>query len=77
MPLSRSGKQGWAKQFDVHANQIASWRTQLLEGAGKVFGGDSKAEAAASVNVKELRAKIRELTLTSNFFAGALTKRDC
>ncbi len=31
-----------AEQFDVHANQITSWRTQLLEGAAEVFGGDSK-----------------------------------
>jgi transposase len=34
-----------AEQYDVHANQITSWRTQLLEGAAEVFGGDSKAEA--------------------------------
>lgn len=32
-----------AEQFDVHANQITSWRTQLLEGAAEVFGGDGKA----------------------------------
>jgi len=34
-----------AEQFDVHANQITSWRTQLLEGAVGVFGGDGKGEA--------------------------------
>lgn len=28
-----------AEQFDVHANQIASWRTPLLEGAAEVFDG--------------------------------------
>ena len=63
-----------AEQFDVHANQITSWRTQLLEGAAEVFGGDSKAEAPPPINLKELHAKIGELTLTNDFLAGALTK---
>ena len=27
-----------AQQFDVHANQITQWRSQLLEGAADVFG---------------------------------------
>lgn len=66
-----------AEQFDVHANQITSWRTQLLEGAAEVFGGDSKAEAPAPIDAKELHAKIGELTLTNDFLAGALTRRDC
>jgi transposase len=29
-----------AQQFDVHANQITQWRSQLLEGAADVFGGE-------------------------------------
>jgi len=45
-----------AEQFDVHANQITSWRTQLLEGAAEVFG-DGKAEAPPPIDVKELHAK--------------------
>lgn len=63
-----------AEQFDVHANQITSWRTQLLEGAAEVFGDDRKAEAPPPVDVKELHAKIGELTLTNDFLSGALTK---
>ncbi len=68
------GEKTLAEQIDVHANQITSWRTQLLEGAAEVFGGDSKAEAPPPVDVKELHAKIGELTLTNDFLAGALTK---
>jgi transposase len=63
-----------AEQYDVHPNQITSWRTQLLEGAAEVFGGDSKSETPPQVDVKELHAKIGELTLTNDFLAGALAK---
>ena len=64
-----------AEQFDVHPNQITTWRTQLLEGAAEVFGGEGKAETApAPIDVKALHAKIGELTLTNDFLAGALAK---
>ena len=63
-----------AEQFDVHANQITSWRTQLLEGAAEVFGGDSKAEAPPPIDPKELHAKIGELTLENDFLSVALGK---
>jgi len=63
-----------AQQFDVHANQISTWRTQLLEGAQGVFGGAPAEDAAPAVDIKEMHAKIGQLTLENDFLAGALNK---
>ena len=64
-----------AEQFDVHPNQIATWKTQLEGGAADIFGAGAHAAAAEpKVDVKELHAKIGELTLENDFLSGALGK---
>jgi transposase-like protein len=62
-----------AEQFDVHPNQITSWKAQLEGGAADVFG-PSNGAAQPAVDVKSLHAKIGELTLENDFLEGALSK---
>ena len=64
-----------AEQFDVHSNQITSWKAQLEEGAADVFGsGGGNGGAQPAIDVKSLHAKIGELTLENDFLEGALGK---
>ena len=61
-----------AQQFDVHPNQIADWKTQLMERSARVFG-DSPGKTDEP-EVKTMQAKIGQLTLENDFLEHALTK---
>lgn len=62
-----------AQKHDLHPTQINEWRKQLLERAADVFGADGKPEEP-SIDLKELHAKIGQLTLEKDFLHGALSK---
>ncbi len=62
-----------AEHFDVHPNQITTWKAQLEGGAADVFGSSNGAVQPA-IDVKSLHAKIGALTLENDFLEGALTK---
>ena len=60
-----------AQQFEVHPNQITTWKRQLSEGASTIF---DTSPAKPEVDLKALHAKIGQLTLENDFLEGALTK---
>jgi transposase len=61
-----------ALQFDVHPNQITQWKQQAVENLAATFekGGDAKGE----IEIKDLHAKIGQLTLENDFLERALAK---
>jgi transposase-like protein len=61
-----------ASRHGVHANQIALWRKQMLEHAGEVFDHGTPALDDAARQIRDLRAKVGELTMERDFLAAAL-----
>ena len=61
----------------MHANQIAQWKAQLLEGVIGVFLTPAeKRDAGGGPSVKDMQAKIGQMALENDFLAGALCRID-
>lgn len=59
-----------AQRFVVHPNLIVEWKKQMLKRAEEVFEKDRKPQEGASI--KELHAKIGQLTMENDFLSSAL-----
>jgi transposase len=61
-----------AAKFKVHPNQVGDWKKQAIEGLANVFSGKTdRDEIASEAQIKDLHAKIGQLTVERDFLAKA------
>ena len=63
-----------SEQFDVHQNQIQDWRRKLLDQANEVFENSGSARSDSEQEVKDLYAKIGQLTMERDFLEQGLER---
>jgi transposase len=64
-----------ASKYGVHPNQISTWKKQAREGIVDSFSGRKKRDGQdREAQIKELHAKIGELTVEKDFLASAFAK---
>ncbi len=62
-----------AAHHQVHATQVTAWKTQALENLASVFDGGA-ATSDSEERIRELHAKIGELTVERDFLDRAFGK---
>jgi len=59
-------------RYNVHPNLIANWKKRARESLVDIFnGGGEKRDAQHEAEIKELHAKIGELTVEKDFLSKA------
>ena len=64
-----------AVKYNIHPNQVEEWKKQALEGLADVFAGKhGRHESNHEAQIKELHAKIGQLTVERDFLAKAFNR---
>ncbi len=64
-----------AARHKVHPNQVSTWKRQAMDGLGAVFSnGVDRAGRDHETEVRDLHAKIGELTVERDFLARGLKR---
>jgi transposase len=61
-----------ATRFSIHPNQVSEWKRQAFEGLADIFEGKAgRSDVAHEAQIKELHAKIGQLTVERDFLGKA------
>jgi len=61
-----------ATRFGIHPNQVSEWKKQAVEGLADIFTGKTgRNDIAHEAQIKELHAKIGQLTVERDFLGKA------
>lgn len=64
-----------AMKFGIHPNQVGDWKRQAVEGMTDVFAGKTdRNDIAHEAEIKELHAKIGQLTVERDFLGKAFSR---
>jgi transposase len=64
-----------ASKYGVHPNQVSQWKKQAKEGIAASFSGKAqKVQQSDEARIKELHAKIGQLTVEKDFLQQAFAK---
>ena len=61
-----------SQKYEIHPNQISTWKQDFLNKAGQVFSAKSSAESATDGDQDKLYAKIGQLQMEVDFLKKKL-----
>ena len=64
-----------SSQYDVHVNQIQTWRNQLKDNMVSLFDSGIDQRKDHEEQIKSLQAKIGQLTMENDFLATVVNQR--